>query len=541
MAIKYRSEFNYATQYVSFKQGYAIGIEHAVYLKRETNPGTFVPASIGTQGKMLGGVGASEDISAGPGANLRVNLDGSGLTAVTLVLTGLTSGTAIAAALETAINAAYATAGKDARCWVQFSGTGGTAKYTVWSQKVGPTSTVAISAGTTNDLADDLNLLTTSSPAAVPTAGTNGSDLLLMQKASFKFGQEIELSKHRTGRQGANIVKKKKTLEGDVELYCNFLTSGGTPTIDDPVALLLEAAFGRKVQSSSEIKFDMGQPSAVYMSALQCNNVFNKKLNGVYSKNFTLSLPGDGEASMKFTVKGRDSKESSISQASAPGTASTSWIPQTGEAGNHEPECVVMMVSDDGRTIIAGADGSLTVTAYDKDTNTNTLSSAQTWPDEAFLVPWAPNVFACGGAIDNPVTGLEGSVSFDNGAELIEEIRSAEISVDPKVEDLDGYYGADGNRGFVIGDRAEIMVKVEVNMSASQYKKVIQTKRFESFDMRLVLGSPTGRRLQIRCPKVIYKVAEVELPDSGTVPVTFEGMALQTTSCSLDAVTLSYL
>jgi hypothetical protein len=541
MAIKYRSSLNYLTQYESFKQGYAIGIEHAVFLKRETTAGTFVPPAFGTQGKCTGGTGASTDITGGSATTLQVNLDGSGATSVTLTLTSLDTAAEIAAALETAINAAYAAAGKDARCWVETTGGVGSERYVIHSQKVGTGSSVVVTAGASNDVADTLKLLTTSSPAAVNTAGTNGSDYLFMQKASFKLGQEIEKSKHRSGRQGASIIKKKKTLEGEIETYVCFDTSGGSPAIDDPVALLLESALGRKVVSGSEIRFDMAQPSSVYFSALQCNNVFNKKLNGVYAKALTISLPGDGEASMKFSMAGRDSKESSISQASAAGVSTATWTPNAGEAGRHQVGAVVMIVSDDGRTITAGGDGALTVTATDTVGNTNTLSAAQSWPDNSFLVPWAPNVFAPSAGIDNPVTGLEGSVSFDGGSETIEEIRSAEITIDDKKVDLGEYYGADGNRGFVIGDSAEIMLKVELNISASQYQKVLATKDFGGFDVKIVLGSASGRRLEMRFPKFIPKLAEVEIPDSGTVPVTFEGMALQTVVGALDAVILRYL
>jgi hypothetical protein len=38
----------------------------------------------------------------------------------------------------------------------------------------------------------------------------------------------------------------------------------------------------------------------------------------------------------------------------------------------------------------------------------------------------------------------------------------------------------------------------------------------------------------------MYKIPGVEIPDNGSVPVTFEGFALQQNVGSLDAILLSY-
>jgi hypothetical protein len=43
------------------------------------------------------------------------------------------------------------------------------------------------------------------------------------------------------------------------------------------------------------------------------------------------------------------------------------------------------------------------------------------------------------------------------------------------------------------------------------------------------------------CPKVEFKPVSPEIPEEGSVPVTFEGMALQTEAGKLDAVTFTYL
>jgi hypothetical protein len=526
--MKHRSVLNFGQQYNSFKNGYAVGIENFAFMREEVTPGTFNPPRIGTQGCSTSGATPSTDLSLAGDGTIVMSVDGGAPVTVSLTVAGLTSGALIAAAIETQGNLALGAAGQDGRIWVEYTGS----VYKIYAQKTN-TAGVVVSGGT---LADELKLGLAN--AGTETTGTDSPDWFWTTKMGIKHSQDFEMSKHKSGRQPSNIIKKKKMLEGDVELYVN-MAGGSTVDIDDSVALLLQCVFGQKTVGANSISFDQKQPPSTYFSILQGNNTFNRVANGCYVKNFTITLPGDGEASMKFTMKGRESKECSIGKVNGPVTASTSVILENGEAGNFEPDCRVMIIDADGRTVLAGVDGGLKVNAVDLTTHTLTLSSSITCLDGSFVAPWLPHVFGFGG-IDNPVTGLQGSVSFDGGATTIEEIRSVEISVDPKTEDLDNYYGTDTNRGYVVGDRSEISVKVEMNLSASQFKKIQQSRRFESFSMKVVLGPANGRRLEIECPKVMYKIPGVEIPDTGTVPVTFEGFALQQVLGSLDAVLLSF-
>lgn len=524
---KYRSVLNFAQQHASFKNGYSVGIENFAFLREETSPGTFLAPRVGTQACSTSGSSPSTDLSAEADGTVIISVDGGAAVTANLTVASLTTGALIAAALETAINSALGTAGQDGRVWAEFSG----GLYKIYAQKTN--TTIEVTGGT---LAPDLKLGIANSGAE--TEGTESPDWFWVTKMGIKHSQDFEMSKHKSGRQPSNIIKKKKKLEGDVEMYVN-MADGASPAIDVSVALLLQCVFGQKTVGANSITFDQKQPPSTYFSVLQGNNVFNRVANGCYVKNFTLTLPGDGEASMKFTMKGRESKECSIGKVEGVVTSSTSVILEAGEAGNFEPECRVMVIDSDGRTTLYGVDGTLRVTAVDLTTNTLTLSSAISCVDGAFIAPWLPHVFGFGG-IDNPVTGLQGSVSFDGGSTTIEEIRSVEISVDPKTEDLDNYYGTDTNRGYVVGDRSDISVKVEMNLSASQFKKIQQARRFESFSMKVILGPASGRRLEVYCPRVMYKIPGVELPDTGSVPVTFEGFALQQTLGSLDAIELSF-
>jgi hypothetical protein len=197
-----------------------------------------------------------------------------------------------------------------------------------------------------------------------------------------------------------------------------------------------------------------------------------------------------------------------------------------------------MVVDADGRTVVAGGDGALRVVSVLSDTAT--LSAPVTCLTGAYLVPFNPYLLGSISGNENILTDLEGSVSFDGGSTTIEEITSVEIAVDPKYTEFDNYYGADGNRGYIAADRAEIKVMVEMNLSASQFKKIIAMKSFTEFSMKVVLGGAAARRMEIVCPRVIYNLPAIEIPENGVVSVKFEGLALQTAPGSLDAIKLSY-
>lgn len=531
---KYRSSTNFASAYGSNHQGYAVGVENFVFLTKEVTPGTFVPGAIGTQGSSTSGSTPSVDISAGTDTSLKIAVDGGTAVTASVVVTGLTSGVLIAAAFETAMNLALAAAGQDARVWMDYSAS----VYHVYSQKTGTASSVVITAADSLDLTTELKLGVTAGGTEAVGAFAATNPFLGMTAASVKFTQESEPSKHRSGRQPSGFIKKKKMVEGDIETYLCYKTTGGSPVVDNAVQILLEAIFGRKTVSGTEIKFDNVDPQTVYTSLYQVNNMFARKVNGMYIKNFTLTFPGDGPATVKYSVKARDAKECSYGKLSAAVNASASVILNAGEAYRFEAGALVMCVDADGRTVVAGADGSLSVSSISTGTDTVVLSTTVTVSDDGFLVPWSPQVFGFT-YTDEPADGLVGSLSFDGGSTTFEQIKSIEFSVDPKLEDLDNYYGADGNRGFVVGDRTEIKVKVEVNLTADDYRYILQAKQFTSFSVKAVSGEAAGRRCEIVCPKVIMSSPAVELPETGSVTVTFEGIAYQQNG-AMDGITISF-
>jgi hypothetical protein len=532
---KFRSNLNYATQYASLKNGYMIGIDQRVFAKLESTPGTAVVPALLTQGSSTSAASPSTNISASSNIHFGIAVDGATSIQITTVNTGLNTGALIAAYLETTINAALSAAGQDGRVWVQY-----TTVYIISSQKGGVTSSVVITAGTTLDLAATLGLGLANS--GVEVSGTNGVDYLDCYSFKHKLAQVRQGSKSRTGRQNFGVIKKKKMLEGTLESYINVNTSLSAPAVDNAVDLMLQNALGTKLtDGATYITYNMQQAPSKYFTLLNGTNVSAALLNGCYNKSLEIDLPGDSEAKYKLTFKGRDEKVSSVCQVNGAVSASATIVVNSGEAYNTEPSSLVMCVDVDGRTVLYGYDGSLSVSSITNGSNTIVLSSPVTLSSGAYLVPYNPAVLGNPGGTLQPLVGLTGSVSFNGGSTTLEQVRSVNIVIDQKLSDLDKFYGFDTNRGYVVGSEAEIKVKIETLCTPSEINRILQIKSDTNFSMQIVLGSASGRRVQISCPSVIYQIPAIEIPDSGEVPITFEGIAQQSSLGAMDAISISYL
>jgi hypothetical protein len=144
--------------------------------------------------------------------------------------------------------------------------------------------------------------------------------------------------------------------------------------------------------------------------------------------------------------------------------------------------------------------------------------------------------------IDNPQTGLEGSFSIDTLA-ASDCLRSATISLTNNHELVDYCFGTDALDGplFVPGGRLEVSVSVELNLNHGLVEMLQKVKQFSGNDIDIVLGDAAGRHLKVDLPRTIFTVPGIETPESGSVPVTFEGLGYQTSLDAADEVTVSYL
>lgn len=531
--IKHRSRTNFADIYASDEQGMNTGLDGSIYIRAEATPRVFTPPRVGTQGSSISDAAPSEDISASLNRNGNIAVNGGAVTPFGLAsVAGLTTGVLIAAALETAINTALSAAGQDGRVWAQFAG----GLYEFYSQSTGLTSAVVITDGTTLDLMAELNLGLANS--GVEAAGTDDQDFLLFTQGGLTFTQPAESNEHRSGRFHSGIVKKKKMVEFDFDTYINMSGTAGD-SIDTAVQLLWESLLGTKTTNAGvSIDFSQGLPK-LFFTAVRVSTIFGEYFTGCYVKGGALSFPGDGPATCKYTGRGATSTLSGISQVNGAVAASATVIVNNGETKRYTVDGYVMVVSPDGRTIVAGADGTLKVNAYDDTTHTLTLSAAVTVADDGFVVPWDPGAVQQTGR-DAVFTDLAGSFKYNQSES---GVCATDISLDIQNEhnDRDNCFGSDHNDGFVAGNRMTATLSVTSDLSNEHFDKFVRAREFPGFNPEIILGNvASGRYLRIRAPKWIPAVPAIELPQNGTTPVTLEGILYQSTPGAKDPIVVSF-
>jgi hypothetical protein len=533
---KYRSNLDWKTQYNSNKQGYSNPLELYPFLRKETTAGVVNVPQCGTQGNSVSGASPITDLSAETENKFNINVDGTGILAIEISNALLTSSALIVAELEVKINTALATANYDVRVWVEFAG----GVYKIASQTTGTLSSVVITSAATDDVAALLKLGTAN--AGVETAGTDSDDWIYITKAGVNFSQEYAETAHRSGRQASSIYKKKKMAEGSMEMYVLLGEAGGNIYMPNGLKTILLSAFGNQsVNANNTAVFDMKQPHSTTFSLLTANNVFGQITNGCYIKTFSLECAGDDAAKISMDIKARDSKVS-IPAKIITASSNASIAVVIGQEQNFEVGSRVMIVDADGRTVTAGAGGELAVTGVNTTSHLVALNASVVAVVDGYLVPYYP-IFGYNIPADNAQisTDLSGSVSFDNGATVVDTVTSFSVKIDPQLTDLDNYYGEDGNRGFVDGSKTAITVSVVMHLTAEQGNLILKAKRFFEFGMKMIVGFLDNQKMVIECPRVVFKVPSVEIPENGAVEVTLEGSALQTRAGALDAIKCTYI
>jgi hypothetical protein len=531
---KFRSKVDYAGIYAGDKQGYALGIDGAVFLKLESSPRTFAPPAIGTQGSSTSAAAPSTDISGGTDTTFRIVVDGGTLVTVVLVVAGLNTGALIAAALETKINDALLAAGQDARVWCEFAG----GLYVIRSQSTGTTSAVVVTDGLTNNVADDLKIGIANS--GVEAVGTNDADHLLYTSGGPTYSQSIESNAHRSGRYHSGVVKAKKMLEWTLGTYVNMAGTAGD-SLDDPVKLLWKSLLGtEEVTASTRIRYTQGQPNT-YFSMVRVGTIFGEYITGCYVKDMTLTFPGDGPATCEWSGKGSKRYIAGIAQTNGVITASASAILNAGQAKRFDAFSRVMAVSPDGRTIVAGQAGDLIVNAVDLNTHTLTLSAAITLADDGYIVPWHPGAVQQSGT-DAIYTDLEGTFKFSQSSSAV-CLTNISLGFVNDHTDRDNCFGSDANDGYIAGNRLSMTLSATFDLNSTEnFAEVVQSAAFLGTDPEIVLGNASsGRYLRLRAPKWIPAVPPIEVPENGPVPVTMEGILYQSVPGARDPIQVDFL
>ena len=497
----------------------------------------FEKPRIGTQGSSIGAAAASTDISAGSDDSLDIAVDGGAVVTAQLTgLAGLNSGALIEAELESAINAALIADGQDSRVWVMYDN--GDDHYEVYSQKTGLTSSVVITDAGLNNVADDLKLgLANGGSEAV---GADDQDFFLYTTGGINFSQPVESNPHRTGRFHSDVIKSKKVVEFDMDAMLNMSGSAGD-SLDNAIRVLYESMTGKEtVVAGTQIDYEQDLPNFTF-SVVKASTIFAEYFDGCYVKDYTLTAPGDAPVTQKFTGMGSDGSIAGIGQLDG-AVVSSAIVTLVSAPYKHAERFTVgakvMAVDTDGRTILYGADGSLSVSSVDLVLNQITLSSPIDLSDAAYIVFWHPGAMQQTGR-DNIYTDLEGSFKFtSSGNEVC--ATNIELSLVNDHQDLNNCFGDDANKGFAAANRATWSLSVTLDLSGENIGDLIQSRNFGGLDGDLIIGDIAGRHLVVDFRKWIVSVPTIDLPENGTTPVTFEGNLYQSSPGSRDPIKLSF-
>lgn len=537
---KYRSLIDYAAILAGDREGINLGLDGALFLRKEATPRVFERPRIGTQGESIGAAAASTDISGGTDNKFNIAVDGGAVVLVTLVVAGLNTGSAIEAELELKINAALAAAGQDGRVWVNFDG--GDDHYEIFSQKTGTTSSVVVTNAVADNVADDLNIGVAN--GGTEAVGTNDQDFFLYTTGGPTYEQPIESNPHRTGRFHTGIVKQKKVAAFDVDAMLNMSGSAGD-SLDTALKLLYLSVFGKEtVTPGVSIVYEQGLPNT-FFSIVRASTIFSEFYTGAYGKDYTLTAPGDAPVTQKFTGGAEKASIAGISQVDGAVVASATVQLNAGHASRYANEGTnnkarVMAVKPDGRTIVAGADGTLTVDGINTSLDQLTLSAAIDLDDNGYIVPWNPGAVQQTGR-DNIFTDLQGSFKFRSSGNKVCATNITLSLVNDHV-DLSNCFGADANKGFAAGNRATMTLEVTLDLSNENFGDLVQAREFGGFDAEIVIGPDpsSNRQLSITMPKWIVSVPPIDLPENGTTPVTFTGILYQSEAGARDPVKFTF-
>lgn len=379
---------------------------------------------------------------------------------------------------------------------------------------------------------------------AIPTA----TDFLYtLSGGSVNFMQPIETSPHRSGRHHNNIIKQKTTTEWTLPTFFNIDTTLGAAAVgevDPAFRLLHKAMFGKEDIAVSPI-YDTSLIPDTTFSIYENGDKWAKQASGAFVESCNMTFPGDGQAQSEWGGSAKTALLVGIGKSVIDNNTGNDITLATGEGRSFPAGAQVMLVEADGTTRSADTPDGTPRTVVSVLGDAVTLDGAVLADADGSVTPIYLAYYEPVGAtgIDNPQTGLVGSIDIAGFTEIDNCVRSASINCTNSHELQDFCYGEEGLGGalFTPGGRFTAEVSLELNLSAELVQFMNKIKAFDGENITLILGDSAGRHLQVLLPKVIFPVPEIAVPDAGTIPVTFTGNAYQTALDAADEIEVSYL
>ena len=369
--------------------------------------------------------------------------------------------------------------------------------------------------------------------------------LYTLSGGGLSHSQPFDSSPHRSGRHNNNIIKKKKECSWSLSTFFNIdetLPAADAAEIDVPARVLYKSLLGYE-DTTSGLLYDSRVAPSVTFSMFEMGDKWSKQGRGCFVESGAMNFPGDGEAKCEWAGNAAEAVMVGIAKSTARNDAGHSVTVATGEGVYFPVGSLVMIVKADGVTRSSDTPNNTArvVTAVVGDVVTlsgASLTDVDGTSSAVYLTYYEP-VTKTG--IDNPVTGLKGSVTIPSiGSQVV---RMAKIDLKNSHELVNYGFGTDALSGpvFVPGSRLQADISVEMNLSAKVLAFFNKVQAFKDQACTIVLGNPSGRHLEITVPRVYFKVPAITVPETGSIPVTFEGTCLQSALDAADEVTVKFV
>lgn len=370
-----------------------------------------------------------------------------------------------------------------------------------------------------------------------------GEDFMyVLSGSSISFSQPTELSPHRSGRHATDIIKKKKECSFKLKKYFNIDTTLGSASaaeVDPAIKALYASLLGRK-DLTAGAAFDAATAPSTTFSLFEIGDKYARQARGGFVMGASLSFPGDGEATAEFSGNAAEAYLVGIGKCTTDAEGGNVVQLQSEEHNLFPVGAMVMIVKSDGvtkstdtasapRKVVASSSSGVTLSGAP-------LADCDGSGTPVYLCYWEPDSPV---GINNPQTGLQGQITVGSLSTIV---RSCKVDVQNNHELVTYAYGSDSLAApyFVPGSRVSVKATVEVNLNKESAKMFNKVLKFQGQAITLKLGDTTGRHLEVAMPKVIFSVPSFEVPENGSIPVSFEGDALQSTLDAADELTVSF-
>lgn len=371
--------------------------------------------------------------------------------------------------------------------------------------------------------------------------------------------QPLESSPSRSGRHHTSVIQGKEETTFSIVSLFNVDTSvdpWAVTMIDPALRVLMKNLLGAETVGAN-LQYDTSTPPADSFTMLENGDVQGKQFVGAFLDTAELSFPGDGNAQWTMggfakTMYRMGVAKFTTDQNFATTAASTITLDTPAEAKRFEVGGMFMIITNAAGGATRSADTPsgtpLKISAINETTGVLTITDmagaavelldADADGTTGFYVcyyePTSPT------AINNPLTGLTGSVTFGSG--LTKDcIRSVGLSINNAHEAQNYCFGKSGLSDvlYTAGGRMTATLTVEMNLDHELVGYLNDLKDIVDETITLNLGDSTGRYFQL-VAKVKFPIPEIPIPDTGSVVVTFESPCYQSAIDQSDELVLYF-